>query len=109
MAFQKIVVIIAILSLIGALTFIGYAMYNKQHNGVFPPVINQCPDGWEAKDKSCHNTKSLGTSATGDDNSVNFNTTFFQGHNGNCRKSNWAKRCGIEWNGITNNPNICSQ
>lgn len=109
MAFQKIVVIIAILSLIGALSFIGYAMYNMQHTAKFPPVKNQCPDYWKAKDDSCYNTKHLGTCATGENGSVNFNTNFFKGHNGDCRKSNWAKRCGVSWNGITNNSNACPQ
>jgi hypothetical protein len=107
MTFQKIVVIIAIISLIGALTFIGYAMYNRQHNVQFPPVSSQCPDYWEAKDNKCYNTKHLGSCATDKNNSVNFNTPFFKGHQGICRKANWAKRCGVSWDGITNNNQQC--
>jgi len=109
MAFQKIVVIIAILSLIGALIFIGYAMYNKQHNVQFPPVSSQCPDYWKAKDNKCYNVKDLGSCANGKGKSENFNTDFFKGHRGICRKANWAKRCGVSWDGITNTNLKCNQ
>jgi len=109
MTFQKIVVIIAIICLIAALIFVGYAMYQKQYDVKFPPVSSQCPDYWTAKDKKCFNTKHLGSCATGKDASVDFNTKFFQGHNGACRKANWAKRCGVSWDGISNNTHACPQ
>ena len=109
MTFQKIVVIIAIICLIGALTFIGYAMYNKQHDVQFPPVSSQCPDYWTAKDNKCYNPKDLGSCAHGEGKSVDFNTDFFKGHRGKCRKANWAKRCGVSWDGITNSNQKCHQ
>jgi hypothetical protein len=107
MSFHKIVVIIAILTLIGALTFIGYAMYNKQHTAQFPPVITQCPDYWESKGKLCYNTKPLGTCALSGDQTVNFNTDYFNGPDEHCKKVGWANGCGVSWQGITNNADMC--
>jgi hypothetical protein len=45
--FQRIVIIIAIIMLIGAMVFIGYALYNQSSaSGAWPPEIPKCPDFW---------------------------------------------------------------
>ena len=106
MKFQKIVVIIAIIILVASLTFIGYALYNSQHNEQFPPVKSACPDYWKSEEGKCVNSRSdLGLATC--QKTMDFNGPHFQGHQGDCNKSIWAKSCNVSWSGITNNSNIC--
>ena len=44
--FQRIVIIIAIIMLIAALIFIGYALYKQSNDVKWPPETPQCPDFW---------------------------------------------------------------
>ena len=46
MNFQRIVIIIAIIMLIGAMVFIGYALYRQSSEVAWPPKIPKCPDYW---------------------------------------------------------------
>jgi hypothetical protein len=107
MSFDTIVVTIAIITLIVLLSFIGYGMYKNETTAKFPPVSNDCPDYWTSKgtgeNQKCVNTKHLGKCLnTKDNDTINFNTAFYQGKQGFCRKADWARRCGVTWNGITN-------
>ena len=44
--FQRIVIFIAIIMLIVALVFIGYALYKQSSDVTWPPKIPKCPDYW---------------------------------------------------------------
>ena len=44
--FQRIVMIIAIIMLIAAMIFIGYALYSQSRDIPWPPEIPKCPDFW---------------------------------------------------------------
>lgn len=44
--FQRIVIIIAIIMLIGAMVFIGYALYRQSSDVAWPPKVPKCPDYW---------------------------------------------------------------
>lgn len=59
--FQRIVIIIAIIMLIGAMVFIGYALYNQSSaSGAWPPEIPKCPDFWTVgSDGTCTNTNKV--------------------------------------------------
>lgn len=105
MNFQRIVVLIAIVLLIIALVFIGYALYSHKFNKQFPPVTAECPDYWVAKDGKCTNPKNLGK-CTGP---MDFNTANFQGDGGDCAKAEWANNCNISWSGLTTNPDVCNK
>ena len=103
MNFQIIVIIVATIILILMLTFIGYVLHAQRSNLKFPPVTGECPDYWVSKDNECTNPKNLGKCA----GSKKFNSKTYQGHDGDCAKSKWAKHCGLTWQGITNNPDVC--
>ena len=103
MNFQLKVVIIALIILILMFTFVGYVLFNNRTNKEFPPVSGECPDYWIAKNNQCINPKSLGNC----NGPKNFDTQEYKGHNGDCLKSHWAKNCGLSWQGITNNPDVC--
>tara|TARA_Y100000389_G_scaffold32035_1_gene27204 strand:- start:2822 stop:3142 length:321 start_codon:yes stop_codon:yes gene_type:complete len=104
MRFQSIVIVIAIIVLIATLSFIGYVLYSSQHNQQFPPVQAACPDYWVSEGTNCINKRNLGT-CPGPTDFVNI--PHYQGHQGDCNKSKWAKDCGVTWEGITNNPSVC--
>ena len=44
--FQRIVIMIAIVMLIAAMIFIGYAMYDQSSTISWPPETPKCPDFW---------------------------------------------------------------
>ena len=98
-----IVVIIAIVILILMLSFIGYALYSHRFQRKFPPVTAECPDFWVAKNNECINPKNLGKCK----DSKSFNSKTYQGNGGDCAKSQWANNCGLSWQGITNNQDVC--
>ena len=50
MNFQKIILVLAILLLIGALIFIGISLKQSKKNATWPPLIPDCPDYWVAFD-----------------------------------------------------------
>ncbi len=78
MQFQQIVVMIAAITLIGLLTWIGYGMYQSEHSAKFPPVSSDCPDYWTANKNGCVNIKHLGSCNTGKDNTMSFNKKGYQ-------------------------------
>ena len=45
--FQRIVLTIAIVMLIAAMIFIGYALYQKSSDVSWPPEVPTCPDFWK--------------------------------------------------------------
>ena len=110
MSFQSIMLIIAGIFLVLTLIMFGIALYNKKFSDAYPPVKPECPDYWSfEKDGSeqtyCINNKNLGNSNCS--KKINFNIGEYVGHQGECNKQKWAKRCNVEWDGITNNSNLC--
>lgn len=116
MAFQKTVVVIAIIILIALLTFIGYSLHRDKAIKKFPPVSADCPDFWTAtnSDKGvvCVNTKGLGLGKKGRNCPIEgghkaFYGNHWKGDTGNCRKATWANNCQVSWSGYTNDPTAC--
>jgi hypothetical protein len=59
--FQRVIIIIAIIMLIVAMIFIGYALYNQSNAiGAWPPEKPMCPDFWTVnEDKTCRKPKNM--------------------------------------------------
>jgi len=122
--FYVIVITIAIVLLILALTYIGVFLIGDDTTQVtFPPHSNQCPDYWEVNgDGSCEiqrNGINLGTAGS-DIKAFNNHKTFptdvtdtseytkkdpqtinFQDKT-ICEKKQWANDFGVVWDGVTN-------
>lgn len=109
MNFQRIVLLVAGVTLVIALLFIAFSLYFLQSKRKYPPVIGECPDYWELDEKSgkpiCKNTHNLGTCGK----SASFMGAQFVGSDSNCKKAKWARGCNLTWDGITNIPDICSK
>jgi len=111
MNFQSIVMIVATVILIFALATIGVALSNMNSDIKYPPVIADCPDYWSistdpgTQEFICNNDKELGH-----DNSevgctvFNSSDSKYKGTGGLCAKKQWADKCDITWDGVTNNP-----
>lgn len=112
MNFQRSVLIVATIILIGVLTFVGFSMHKQTQGQVYPPVMADCPDYWEAEPSNgdpiktiCKNTKNIGS--TNCSPTMDFNKGDFIGDGGFCAKQKWAKNCGLTWDGVTNSNRKC--
>lgn len=105
--FQKIVLAFAIIVLIVILIFVGIALSKSKKDTKWPPIVSNCPDYWmdlSGNGASCFNQQSLGTCnipSSDNKNSMNFNISPYNTVDGNCAKYNWAKNCGVAWDGVT--------
>lgn len=105
MAFQKIVMYIALVLLILVLLFIGYMMYRTKQSTDWPPMISECPDYWSVTDvEVCANDKNLGNCGK----TMDFSGADWQGKSGLKKKYDWAQGCKLTWDGITNNSEFTS-
>jgi len=105
--FQKTILFAAIVILIIALLFIGFALSASQGQ-TWPPMVPSCPDYWtidgSGNNTTCVNVKDLGTcpAQSGQQHlTMNFNNSPYTGSNGTCAKYTWATGCDVTWDGIT--------
>jgi len=107
--FQKITIIIATVILIIFLLMIGISLYKNKDSSQYPPVVADCPDYWldmsDGTSSKCINKQGLGSSVCSD--TMNFSGGFWTGDNGMCRKNQWAKKCDLTWDGVTNKTGVC--
>jgi hypothetical protein len=107
MAFQKIVLTIAIVILIVMLVIIGITLSKSPDEENWPPIIGKCPDFWVdlvGNGEECFNSHHLGICNIPSENNKttkNFNEAPFTGPNGDCAKKKWANNCHVTWDGIT--------
>jgi hypothetical protein len=114
MNFYKTVCIVALVILIISLAFIGSALASSSKNTAFPPNISKCPDNSEI-DYEYGEFVSCKTQSQNSDSSCQVNSFSDASYNmpgigstsGACEKKRWAKKCGVDWDGLTNNNIIC--
>ena len=106
--FQRIVLTVAIIILIITLAIMGILMFNHQSSVQWPPEVSTCPDYFTATSKNvCQNTEKIKVSNT-NCNTGNFSGAGYRGKAGDKRKCQWAKECGVSWDGIsTASPPYC--
>ena len=111
MNFYKIVSMIAIVILIISLAIIGTTLADSQKNLQYPPNITECPDSYIKNDDGiCIEVQEEGrsTDCRGEDfNSPDYSYPGIGPTSGLCAKKLWAKKCMVDWDGVTNNPSIC--
>ena len=121
--FYTIVIVIAIILLIGILTYIGMLMNDSSGSEIYPPSSTTCPDYWEitaggkckipqsgGKNRGTlfneHGSIQANSSTTPglvDDAVINFNDDGWnKSGNSVCAKKHWANTYGIVWDGISN-------
>jgi len=121
--YYKIVLIIAIISLVVALTIVGISLKSGNNQKTFPDYQNVCPDYWRSVGDNCYPVvsrssvnipspdKFSGESPLINHLGVELNNTKTQitkinisdaNWTGWCDKSSWAKNNGIFWDGVVN-------
>ena len=110
-SFETGTVIIAFVVLTTFLTFISFSLNKSSDNVRYPPVVADCPDYWldhsEGDKKLCVNKhEELGNKDCS--KTMDFSDSVWAGDMGFCKKKQWAKKCNLTWDGITNNDNACS-
>lgn len=119
MDFYKSVSILALIVLICCLGFVASALQVSSGDTVFPPNISECPDFFiKEKNKVTNSTTcvanySIGGDVNEDCTSKSFDEDIYQNpgmgpSSGVCEKKKWAMDCGVNWDGITNNPDVCN-
>ena len=94
--------------LVIALCAVAYFTYKAKSKAGYPPVIAECPDYWENTETNgknqCVNNKNIGKDSCA--KVMDFSRSPWIGDSGLCRKLEWAKKCDITWDGVTNNERL---
>ena len=113
MNFYKVIIIIAIVFLILSMSMVGVALItSKDEDIIFPPTTSDCPDFYVKNENGdCENVKSIGSGSV-ECNIQNFNRDKYLNTgigigSGICEKKLWAEICKVNWDGITNNKDVC--
>ena len=131
-SFYLIVISIALLALIGILTYVGILMtYYRDKDTTYPPVAGTCPDFWIVSDEHPTHCKlptvptdnSIGIKNVGSiysGSALELNASNTPGLNQQtkaidfadakwgmagsavCKKQAWANQYGLVWDGVTN-------
>ena len=113
-AFQKTVLTISVFVLIISLIILGIFLSKSLLEESYPPIISDCPDYWDVSysdvDKiDCINNSTI-NSGNGTIDCREFPVIQFktgEPHDILCEKYKWSKKCGIHWDGVTNNSKAC--
>jgi len=126
--FNMLVLNIASIVFIITLVVVGIILYFTVRNSSFPPFDTQCPtyfrldasgnncvfDGISYPNPSGSNERGRPAMAQPPTNSscnpVAVSTFYMPGFSRDeilCAKNRWAQRCGVFWDGVTNNPQAC--
>lgn len=102
--------IIILIIIVVVLGFLFKNIFNKEF--ILKIKQSNCPDFWKdlsnGNGSNCVNIQNLGKCS---EKNVDFTTSKWNGNNSMCKKYEWARKCDLTWDGITNNPDItkCSQ
>lgn len=117
--FNTIVLEVATIILILVLVVIGILMYYFSKKSDFPPVVSECPDYWNVESSNedgdsktvCKNVLKINpNSVSQSNNCAMVNPINFVGPSDDdtiCNKYKWATKCGVVWDGVTNNNASC--
>ena len=96
-SFQKITLTVASVILILTLIILGVIIYNSRNSELFPPVLGNCPDYFEMRQKqgldTCYNVHHLG-------NGNRRQCEWFIPSDNIKAKKDFVKKCGLTWDGL---------
>ena len=98
---------IIILSISLIVIYYNLKKYKKHYN--FPPYKSECPDFYSFDKNTGECIDKMNLFYTDDNKcySTNFKKENTQDNELICTKKEWAKECLLNWDGITNNLDIC--
>jgi len=101
-SYRLTLTVIAVLVLIGILTFLGLQMRTASSQAPFPPTAHTCPDFWTTNvDGTCtagsKNTGKFSSGYTFDPSASLVNGLSFA-----CSMKDWSGKTGVVWDGYSN-------
>ena len=111
-SFEIGTIIIAVVILLLCFMVIAFSLNKVKNDIQYPPVVSDCPDYWldmsDGSGNKCVNKhEDLGNSVCA--TTMDFSESFWSGDIGLCRKKQWAKKCNLTWDGVTNNNKACNK
>lgn len=103
MTFQKGAIMVGLVLCIVALVFLATAFYSLNETRNHPPNQSDCPDYYKRIGDTCGYDGTTNAYNLKDDRCKSFNHT---GLGSDKQKFLYAKTCGIQWDGITNNNDL---
>ena len=113
MDFYTTVFIAFIVLLIVTLAIVGTILSNMNKKQKFPSNISVCPDYYSLNEQGmCLQNSSIFNNTEGacqfiDTQDAKYKVKGTGSESGMCKKKEWGNACGVSWDGITNNMNIC--
>ncbi len=105
-AFQKNVAKAALFVFLIIMALMALMMAKFKEHQLYPPEIPPCPDYFVATEGGkCENVKGLGNGSCGGKSS--FSAKKYQGLKGRKERCEWAKKCNVVWDGLTNVKGTC--
>jgi hypothetical protein len=105
-AFQKQVAHAALIVFLIMMALMALMMAKFKENQLYPPETPPCPDYWiNDGDQKCKNIQNLGNGSC--DGDKNFSAKKYQGVKGRKERCEYAKKCDIVWDGLTNVKGTC--
>lgn len=99
-----------IIVLIITFTVVGVAVANGTDSKLFPPVISECPDYFSKNSDTNQCESNIYTGIQFDPSGTSFINQANDGTGPSsalCEKKKWAIENSLNWDGLTNNPDIC--
>ena len=115
MNFFKMSAIIMIIILIVCLAIVGVIIRTSETEKVYPPNVNECPDYYvKQEDGVCKDVKNISSEKHCKIINPQLKAMFKNignvgiGANSEyCEKKRWAEFCNVNWDGLTNNEDVC--
>jgi hypothetical protein len=112
MDFYTTLFVVTVVFSVIMLCFVGYFMSISRKNETYPPSIADCPDYYTLNSTGICNAGSNITTSDPVCNSEDFTKDIYKpsGTNftsGLCAKKQWANKCNVTWDGISNNDSLC--
>lgn len=108
MNFQEIVIYVALVIMIIALIVVFMMLYYSSDKNQFPPIIGKCPDFFVINNTGkCVNYAGIGNPTYGGGEGINQQSGAISAGD-LCNLKNELLTNGQTWDGITNNPKICT-
>tara|TARA_B100001248_G_C27326616_1_gene429335 strand:+ start:347 stop:712 length:366 start_codon:yes stop_codon:yes gene_type:complete len=113
-SYYKIISIIALVVLVICLVLIGIALSKSSKESIFPPHVSKCPDfyTYNPDTSECEDNKEISKSTVDNCSPMvltdeKYSNPGMGRTSGMCHKKKLAKKCGVNWDGITNNSDVC--
>ena len=108
MNFQEIVIYVALVIMIIALIVVFMMLYYSSDKNQFPPIIGKCPDFFVINNTGkCVNYAGIGNPTYGGGIGIDQQSGALSAVD-QCNLKNELLTNGQTWDGITNNPKICT-